>query len=114
MLVVDFDATAGEVDDCGLELEVSVTGWTAPQAAAVSSMGIRRRFFMKHTSSQRWVMSPATGKKLIFGGGSSKLPGRDGISTISTLSLSKTSKVGSISTLQVTGGSVKEPTTWIT
>jgi hypothetical protein len=44
---------------------------------------------MKHTSSQRRVVSPATGKKLIFGGGSSKLQGRDGVSTISTLSLSK-------------------------
>jgi hypothetical protein len=64
VLVVELDATAARSDGCCLVLlEVFVTGWTAPQAAAVSSrMGNRRRFFMKHTSSQRWVKSPATGK----------------------------------------------------
>jgi hypothetical protein len=64
VLVVELDATAARSDGCCLMLlEVFVTGWTAPQAAAVSSrMGKRRRFFMKHTSSQRWVMNPATGK----------------------------------------------------
>jgi hypothetical protein len=64
VLVVELDATAARSDGCCLVLlEVFVTGWTAPQAAAGSSrMGRRRRFFMKHTSSQRWVISPATGK----------------------------------------------------
>ena len=68
VLAGKLDATAIPFDGSSLvSLEVCVTWWTAPQAAAGSSrMGKRRRFFMKHTSSQRWVVSPATGEKVTF------------------------------------------------